>query len=55
MLDFQKEWIQSYPEIVHLDGTYDTNNEKYVLHTFLVQVKFNKKSKNLIENFFNFN
>jgi hypothetical protein len=38
MLDFQKEWLKLYPEILHLDGTYDTNSEKYVLHTFLSQV-----------------
>jgi len=37
-LDFQKEWLKLYPEILHLDGTHDTNSEKYVLHTFLSQV-----------------
>ena len=36
----QKEWLNLYPEIIHLDGTFGTNNSKYGLFTFLAQVIF---------------
>ena len=38
MTEEQKKWLKQYPEIIHLDGTFGTNNSKYVLFTFLVQV-----------------
>jgi hypothetical protein len=40
MTEVQKKWLNLYPEIIHLDGTFGTNNSKYVLFTFLVQVIF---------------
>ena len=40
MTEKQKEWLNLYPEIIHLDGTFGTNNSKYVLFTFLAQVIF---------------
>ena len=38
MTEEQKKWLNQYPEVIHLDGTFGTNNSKYVLFTFLVQV-----------------
>ena len=43
MLDFQKDWLALYPEIMHLDRTYKTQDERYILFTFLVQVREKKK------------
>jgi hypothetical protein len=43
ILDFQKDWLTLYPEILHLDGTYKTQDERYILFTFLVQVREKKK------------
>ena len=29
MTEEQKKWLNQYPEIIHLDGTFGTNNSKY--------------------------